>query len=53
MFVLEYKKLAWNNISSQNRKQKQNFKKLSKIYPYLQAMTYAHTDVFIKNCIKL
>ena len=42
MFVFEYMRLyelSWNNLSSQNRKKKQNLRILSKVYPYLQSMT--------------
>ena len=41
MFVFEVwiYELSWNNLSSQNRKQKQNLIILSKAYPYLQAIS--------------
>ena len=43
--------LSWNNLSSQNRKQEQNLRILSKAYLYLQTMTKTPVN-FQKNRYK-
>ena len=45
MFVFEYMNYHETTSCSKNKKKKQNLRILSKPYPYLQAMTKAHTDV--------